>query len=31
MPALLMDTDLLYDEQGKIIITEELKLKYSDY
>lgn len=31
MPALLMDTDLLYDEQGKIIITKELKLKYPDY
>ncbi|NLL02396.1 MAG: hypothetical protein GX265_05195 [Mollicutes bacterium] len=31
MPALLMDTDLLYDEDGKIIITEELVNKFPNY
>lgn len=31
MPALLGDKDLEYDEQGKLIITEEIKKDYPDY
>lgn len=31
MPALLMDKDLLYDEDGKIIITDEIKNDYPEY
>ena len=31
MPALLMDKDLIYDENGKIIITDEIKSNYPGY
>lgn len=31
MPALLMDKDLIYDEDGKIIITDEIKSNYPGY
>lgn len=31
MPALLMDKDLIYDENGKIIITDEIKNNYPEY
>lgn len=31
MPALLMDKDIIYDEDGKIIITDEIKSNYPGY
>lgn len=31
VPALLMDTDLLYDEDGKLIVTEAIRNSFPEY